>query len=148
MAITDIRRQNLKLLAEQHGGQAGLSRASGKSPAYINQLFSGLRNLGEASSRDIERTLALPSGWLDCSRTASEALAPFPQDTWAKLGPESRSLILTVVDFFRLNGSASNADETELLNAYRACSPDARAVVLSVAKAQSGVKSARKTTKK
>lgn len=62
MSIYDTRRQNLKLLAKQHGGQAGLARASKKAPAYINQLFKGIRNPGEAVSRGIERALGLPNG--------------------------------------------------------------------------------------
>jgi len=148
MSISDVRRQNLKLLAEQHGGQAGLSRATGKAPAYISQLFTGLRNLGEAGSRNLERSLGLPNGWLDCPRTASESLAPFPSDAWAQLGPEARSLILTIVEFFRLNGGLTNSDEAQLISAYRACSPEARAVVLSVAHAQAATKVTRKRRSK
>ena len=63
-------------------------------------------------------------------RNSSEAGA-FPIETWERLSPEARSLVLAVADFAR-----TQPDEASLLSAYRACTPETRSVILAVAQAQ------------
>lgn len=133
MTISDVRRQNLQLLIEKHGSQAALARATKKPAAFIAQLRSGIRNLGEAASRDIEKSLGLSRGWFDEPRNVQGPPSTFPEADWNQLSPDARRLVLAIVDHLR---TSSQQDEMLLLEAFRACSPEARAVVLSVAKAQ------------
>ena len=136
MSITDIRRENLKLLVARYGTQAELSRATGKAPAYIGQLAAGVRNLGEAASRDIERALGLPRDWFDHAHTAQHSLPSFPQEQWEALSAEARSLVMAVANFAQ---QATDSGESDLLAAYRACTTEGKAVVVSVAQAQAAV---------
>jgi hypothetical protein len=134
MSIAEIRRENLKLLVEKHGSKAALARATGKAPAYIFQLISGRSNLGEAAKRDIEKVLGLERDWLDLPR--QNPPHAFPPEVWQQLGPEARTLVLSVAEF---SANTSQAGEAALLSAYRSCSAEGRSVVLSVAQAQAAL---------
>jgi hypothetical protein len=137
MTILEVRHKNFLLLVEQHGGQAALAKATGKAPAYISQLTTRIRNLGEASSRGIERALGLPQGWFDTPHTPAESSTPFPVEAWDSLPPHARTLILSILEFFRVNGATGTEQEEALLRTFRSCSTQAREVVLAVASAQS-----------
>ena len=69
MDAAQIRRENLRLLAKQLGGQARLAEKLGKSEAQISALFSdnqqAKRNIGTRLARQIEQRLGKPHGWLD-----------------------------------------------------------------------------------
>ncbi len=134
--INEVRRKNIRLLVEQYGGQSGLAKATGKAPAYINQLVSGTRNLGESACRSFEAELGLPKGWFDTAHTPADADAPFPTEIWKTFSPQTRALVLWVVEFLQINGSPASEEEAQLLQCFRACTTEARAVVLSVAAAQ------------
>jgi len=135
MSILDTRLQNLQLLIHEHGSQAALARAMKKNAVNINQFCSGTRKVGEAAARGIEKALGLPIGWLDSPRTSATPSSQFPTEAWAQLDSGAQSFLLTAIDFFRLS-SGTTHDELALLSAYKACAPDARAIVLSVAQAQ------------
>jgi hypothetical protein len=136
MTISEVRRRNIHMLVEEYGGQSGLSKATQKAPAYISQLVSGIRNLGEASCRSFETELGLPKGWFDIAHIPTDANAPFPLDVWATFPPQTRAFLLGMVEFFRVNGAPEGEEEARLLAAFRACSAESRAVVISVATAQ------------
>lgn len=79
-SIRDIRRDNLSILAKDHGGQAGLARVIGKDR---NQVYQWLRpetdpksrSLSDATAREIEATLALAQNWLDQDHTTPTTTA-------------------------------------------------------------------------
>jgi hypothetical protein len=70
-----VRRNNLLLLVDQHGGRKQLGAALGYSNgSYISQLLGTppKRPLTETTARSIETKLGLSSGWLDMVRTVSD----------------------------------------------------------------------------
>lgn len=70
-AVLDVRRANLRTLADRYEGAAGLGRALGyTSGSYISQMIGLVpsRPVSEAIARTVESKLGLPAGWLDITR--------------------------------------------------------------------------------
>ena len=66
--VFDIRRANLRKLAEQWGGPTTLAAKLGHSNgSYMAQLAGPhpTRDVSEKVAREIEKTLGLPHGWMD-----------------------------------------------------------------------------------
>ena len=63
--ITESRRKNLNEIAEKYESQADLAKVLDMSPAYLNHLLSGYRNIGEKTANKIEDCLGLPRHALD-----------------------------------------------------------------------------------
>lgn len=61
------RRNNLRALVEQLGGQVELAKAVGTDAAYLSQILGDWkgRGLGPKLARRIEVALSKPMGWLD-----------------------------------------------------------------------------------
>lgn len=66
--MSEIRLTNLKRIANKYESQRELSDALDLTPAYLNHLMTGYRNIGEKTARKIEARLDLPRGWLDIAR--------------------------------------------------------------------------------
>ena len=76
---SEIRRENLNLLIEQHGSIANLNTSLGRkrTDATLSQLRKGLthsgsnkvRVMGDTLARDIEKRLSLGLGWMDTDHT-------------------------------------------------------------------------------
>lgn len=60
----DTRRENLRLLVGQQS-QADFARELEVEPAYISQLLTGDRNIGDRTARKLEAMRGLPEGWMD-----------------------------------------------------------------------------------
>ena len=65
MKVYEIRRKNLKLLTTICGSQRIYANYIGISPAHLNQLLHGRRNIGEKTARRIEEAVKLGELWLD-----------------------------------------------------------------------------------
>ena len=67
MDTKEIRRANLRLLAEQYGGQRALADKADIVPSQLSHIIgmNPIRNLGEQLARKIERNLGLSTGFLD-----------------------------------------------------------------------------------
>ncbi len=63
--MTEIRRLNLKKIEQAYGTQVLLAEIIELSPARVNHLLTGQRNIGEKAARKIEKLLDKPSGWMD-----------------------------------------------------------------------------------
>lgn len=73
----EIRRANLRLLVDQHGGwrtggQEKLAVKLGVTPGWISQLGTKRRSISEKTARKWEKTLGLAPFWMD---------QPHPPDT-------------------------------------------------------------------
>ena len=81
--IDDIRRDNLKRLADKVGGIAALAGALKRSDAQVSQWIRGPphsvtgkpRGMKSVTARWIETTTELPPGWLDQNHEASPLTA-------------------------------------------------------------------------
>lgn len=79
--IDDIRRDNLKRLADKVGGIAALAGALKRSDAQVSQWIRGPphsvtgkpRGMKSVTARWIETTTELPPGWLDQNHEASRS---------------------------------------------------------------------------
>lgn len=61
-----IRRANLKIVAEERGGVTSLAKRLGyATSSYVSQLCGGQRPIREETARYVEKSLGLPSKWLD-----------------------------------------------------------------------------------
>lgn len=71
MDISEIRRQNLKLLIDQHAGsnQAKFGQLVDWNRSTVNQYLHGARNIGNPSARKLEKKLGLHKGWMDTPHT-------------------------------------------------------------------------------
>ena len=65
--VTEIRRLKLKKLELEYGSQVVLAEVIELSPARVNHLLTGQRNIGEKAARKIEQLIKKPIGWLDTS---------------------------------------------------------------------------------
>ncbi|WP_374312463.1 helix-turn-helix transcriptional regulator [Dongia sp.] len=68
IAITDVRRDNLRKLIDAMGGATALAlKLKYANGTYLSQLAgpNPTRTIGEKVARNIEETLKLPSGWMD-----------------------------------------------------------------------------------
>jgi plasmid maintenance system antidote protein VapI len=65
MDIHSTRRERLRSLADEEGGQAALAEAIGRQRDYVNRILNGRINLGEKLAREIERLTGKPLFWLD-----------------------------------------------------------------------------------
>ena len=63
--MSEIRLLNLQKLEAEYKTQALLADALETSPAYINHLLTGQRNMGEKLARKFEGLLKKPTGWFD-----------------------------------------------------------------------------------
>jgi hypothetical protein len=70
-AVFDIRRANLRLLADSCGGPSLLAaKLQLAHPSYLSQLIgpNPQRNVSERTARTYEEKLGLSAGWLDVVR--------------------------------------------------------------------------------
>lgn len=65
MDIKGIRRENLRRLRKKDENQREQADRLGISPAYLSQIMTGHRDLGEKVAREIEVQIGLPPFWLD-----------------------------------------------------------------------------------
>lgn len=66
MQVLEIRRLNLRYLAESKYGRATLAEKLGYPDCnYLNQLLTGHSVVGEKTARKIEERLGLLPGWMD-----------------------------------------------------------------------------------
>ena len=100
MDTKEIRRTNLRLLAEQYGGQRELADKADIMPSQLSHIIgiNPIRNLGEQLARKIERNLGLSSGFLD---------QPFPASLSANSFPLETSIYLPVIEISIISGSNS-----------------------------------------
>ncbi|MHB0820104.1 hypothetical protein ACYCFK_17740 [Stutzerimonas stutzeri] len=88
--IDEIRRTNMRLLEQDFGGLAAVSKRIGMSPAQFGNLRDGVkdsktgvrRGMRKATARRIEEATGKPSGWLDTDHSASP-----PQPDEVKTSP-------------------------------------------------------------
>ena len=100
MDTKEIRRTNLRLLAEKDGGQRELADQAHIEPSQLSHIIgvNPIRNLGEKLARKIEHNLGLSSGFLD---------QPFPVNFSANSFPIEASIYLPVIEISIISGSNS-----------------------------------------
>ena len=83
MDTKEIRRANLRLLAEQYGGQRALADKADIVPSQLSHIIgmNPIRNLGEQLARKIERNLGLSTGFLDQPSPVNLSENAFPLET-------------------------------------------------------------------
>lgn len=69
VGIKQIRRDNLRALAEKHPTLAAFAERMDMSPAHVSQLINGHRNMGDAVARKLEKKAGLPEGYMDVTHT-------------------------------------------------------------------------------
>lgn len=75
-SVYEIRRENLRALSRQWGGNTSLSRKLGHANgSFIAQLAGPRpsREVSEKVAREIEAKLSLPAGWMDQPHAAGES---------------------------------------------------------------------------
>lgn len=65
--IRTIRRRNFLSLLSRYETNREFADAVGRAPAFVSQIKTGRRNIGDDVARDIERAFVLPEGWFDVS---------------------------------------------------------------------------------
>ncbi|MEM1243461.1 MAG: hypothetical protein AAGG80_01430, partial [Pseudomonadota bacterium] len=77
MNVKDIRRINLRSLAQKVGGITSVAKILGKSQSQISHLIGAnpVKNIGDNLAQQIERCFNKPPGWLD-----KEAAQPMALD--------------------------------------------------------------------
>ena len=64
-SIKEIRRERLHRLVDGYPSQRQFAEAVGLSPAQLNQLMGGYRDMGDSVARRIEVALGLSVGFMD-----------------------------------------------------------------------------------
>lgn len=83
--VGEIRRENLEWLIERVGKLEAVASAAGTTSVYLSQIRNQAkdnksgrpREMGSSMARRIEAAYAMPSGWLDVTRTAEDADSQF-----------------------------------------------------------------------
>lgn len=104
--IDDIRRENLKALAEALGGVAALARQLARSESQISQWIRGAahsatgrkRGMKSETARWIERTTGKPEGWLDTPQAAEPLRVSEAPAAYVAKPHHSRALVQAVCD--------------------------------------------------
>jgi len=65
MRLREIRHANLLRLIARYGTQRKVAELTGVAAAYISQIATGKRGMGERTARQIEEALELGHGWMD-----------------------------------------------------------------------------------
>lgn len=75
--VSDVRRENARLLAKEVGGLAAFARRIGRADPYVSQVIGAnpQRGIGHAMARHIEAAFGKPQGWLDAQHDESEPLS-------------------------------------------------------------------------
>jgi hypothetical protein len=133
MDVTQVRLENIRLLMERRAALVGPASAPASAAGALLQVRSAKKKLSDAGARAIERLLGLPPEWLDQPRASSEDLADLSPSWWDELAADARTMVLQFVASTR---KVLSDDETRLLQAFRAASPESREVILAVATAQ------------
>jgi hypothetical protein len=63
--VHDYRYAHLQRLVQVHGGQRAFADAAQLSPAYVSQIMTRRRNMGDKVARRTEQNLNLPPGSMD-----------------------------------------------------------------------------------
>jgi hypothetical protein len=102
MDIVDIRRENIKYLADTKHGRLRLSEMVGYQDAnYINQLCGGFGNFGNRTARKIELKLGLERGWMDnlhpeiYGESFDSQSGASLKELWEASSPEERAAFLS-----------------------------------------------------
>ncbi len=76
MDSRQIRRLNVRQLAEEVGGVTALAGMTGTSQSYLSQIIGPhpSREVGEVLARRVEQATGRPHGWLDQSHVTDEKL--------------------------------------------------------------------------
>lgn len=119
MENKEVRRQNLLMLAKQHGSLRALGDAVEVPPAYLSQLKNRAngRTMGDDLARRIEAKLEKPLGWMDApqwkmseedvAQAVREATVPYTVEAeeqvllrlWSKLsGPQKAKVLETLTE--------------------------------------------------
>lgn len=104
--MSEIRRTNLYKLSLDFKRQAEFANKIELSPAYLNHILTGHRNIGEKTARKIEDKLKIPFLSLDTDKVELKTngikeekkiyLTPKPiidEESWRELPPKTRALI-------------------------------------------------------
>lgn len=65
--VKDIRRDNMRALAESIGGITAMAERLGKSQSQISHLigYTPIKNIGDRIATEVEKAFGKPFGWLD-----------------------------------------------------------------------------------
>jgi hypothetical protein len=63
--MAEIRRRRFSELVSRSGKKVVFAERYGLNAAYVSQLITGHRNMGEGFARSLELKAGLPVGWLD-----------------------------------------------------------------------------------
>jgi hypothetical protein len=93
--VSDVRRDNARLLAKQAGGLAAFAKKIGRADPYVSQLIgkNPQRGIGHAMARYIEECFSLEPGWLDAQHDDEEPLSDSTvafARWYQKLAPDER----------------------------------------------------------
>lgn len=91
MDVRDARKANFSALLASYERDVEFARATGIDPAYVSQIKSGERQVGDKIARRIESKLARPHGWMDQPHI-DEAPASYRVANTAP-GPDIRGLV-------------------------------------------------------
>jgi len=96
MEVTEIRRLNIKYLADVKYGRAQLSELLGYQDSnYLNQLCGGFGAFGNRTARKIEAKLGLQKGWMDNLQPEGVRSPEITlKELWDSTSPEAREEFL------------------------------------------------------
>lgn len=113
MEITQLRRKNLRSLAQKHSlTKLAVEMLRYSHPSYISTLISDnpKRTFTEKNARKFETKLGLAPGWFDTEHDPVEA------PTTAKAQPEvDDETVARIADLIRLVGQVFSSEAVELL---------------------------------
>jgi phage repressor protein C with HTH and peptisase S24 domain len=87
-SIKDIRRRNMRKLADKFPSRAKFAEFLEKMPAYVNQIIgkNPTKEIGHNLARHIEISFDLPSGWMDADHSGETGLTQTPKANAVDLG--------------------------------------------------------------
>lgn len=103
MTVKELRQAKLKrLIVEKAGGKQRLfAETYGFNAAYLSQMCTGHRDIGDKTARKIEKALKLPVGWMDSkeSTTATDALWTQLERLYGDLSADSRDELVRFANY-------------------------------------------------
>lgn len=86
-----VRRENFLALLSRYATNREFADRCELPPAFVSQIKTARRNIGDALARDIERALSLPKAWMDVLHDAS-ANGHIAREPEVALSPSGQTL--------------------------------------------------------
>lgn len=120
--MSEIRKKNLRRLAEEMGGQTILAEMIGVDDSYLSQIIGKrpIKNIGSKIARQAEEACRKPNGWLDIDHDSAVLnrelilhINEYIEQKYPKMSAKDRTDLIGDM-YYETAGAATESKELQL----------------------------------